>query len=33
MTTFTHVPVLKQRCLDLLAPAISSQGAVLVDAT
>lgn len=33
MTTFSHVPVLKQRCLDLLSPAISSDGAVLVDAT
>lgn len=33
MTTFSHVPVLKQRCLDLLAPAISVDGAVLVDAT
>lgn len=33
MTTYSHVPVLKQRCLDLLAPAISGDGAVLVDAT
>lgn len=33
MTTFSHVPVLKQRCLDLLAPAINTDGAVLVDAT
>ena len=33
MPTFTHVPVLQQRCLDLLSPAISADGAVLVDAT
>lgn len=33
MTTFSHVPVLKQRCLDLLAPALTDAGAVLVDAT
>ncbi len=33
MSTFTHVPVLRQRCLDLLAPAISLDNAVLVDAT
>ena len=33
MSTFTHTPVLRQRCLDLLSPAISSDGAVLVDAT
>jgi 16S rRNA (cytosine1402-N4)-methyltransferase len=33
MPTFTHVPVLQQRCLDLLSPAISVDGAVLVDAT
>ena len=28
-----HVPVLAARCLDLLAPAIEREGAVLVDAT
>jgi 16S rRNA (cytosine1402-N4)-methyltransferase len=33
MATFTHVPVLQQRCLDLLAPAISADDAILVDAT
>ena len=33
MTAFAHVPVLRQRCLDLLAPAISADGAILVDAT
>jgi 16S rRNA (cytosine1402-N4)-methyltransferase len=33
MTTFSHIPVLKQRCLDLLAPSVSEPGAVFVDAT
>ena len=28
-----HVPVLAERCLDLLAPALDQVGAVLVDAT
>ncbi|MPV37082.1 16S rRNA (cytosine(1402)-N(4))-methyltransferase RsmH [Georgenia subflava] len=28
-----HVPVLAQRCLDLLAPAVGAPGAVLIDAT
>ena len=28
-----HVPVLLERCLDLLAPAVDHPGAVLVDAT
>lgn len=28
-----HVPVLAERCLDLLAPALDREGAVLVDAT
>ncbi|HLS72407.1 MAG TPA: 16S rRNA (cytosine(1402)-N(4))-methyltransferase RsmH [Actinomycetaceae bacterium] len=28
-----HVPVLADRCLDLLAPALADPGAVLVDAT
>ncbi|MFS0705148.1 16S rRNA (cytosine(1402)-N(4))-methyltransferase RsmH [Cellulomonas sp. 179-A 9B4 NHS] len=28
-----HVPVLLQRCLDLLAPALAEPGAVMVDAT
>lgn len=28
-----HVPVLLQRCLDLLAPALAEPGAVVVDAT
>ena len=33
MTAYSHVPVLEQRCLDLLAPAISHEGAIMVDAT
>ena len=33
MTTYSHVPVLEQRCLDLLAPAFDVAGAVMVDAT
>ena len=28
-----HVPVLLEQCLDLLAPALDHEGAVLVDAT
>ncbi|MBU4335375.1 MAG: 16S rRNA (cytosine(1402)-N(4))-methyltransferase RsmH [Actinobacteria bacterium] len=28
-----HIPVLLERCLDLLAPAVAGPGAVLVDAT
>ncbi|UFU05129.1 16S rRNA (cytosine(1402)-N(4))-methyltransferase RsmH [Ruania halotolerans] len=28
-----HLPVLAQRCLDLLEPAVNSPGAVLIDAT
>ncbi|MDD9207662.1 16S rRNA (cytosine(1402)-N(4))-methyltransferase RsmH [Georgenia sp. 10Sc9-8] len=28
-----HIPVLAERCLDLLAPALEQRGAVLVDAT
>ncbi|WP_418606920.1 16S rRNA (cytosine(1402)-N(4))-methyltransferase RsmH [Georgenia sp. SUBG003] len=28
-----HVPVLLERCLDLLAPAVGGAGAVLIDAT
>ena len=31
--SFVHVPVLEQRCLELLAPAVAAEGAVLVDAT
>ncbi|MGA5700285.1 16S rRNA (cytosine(1402)-N(4))-methyltransferase RsmH [Peterkaempfera bronchialis] len=29
----THVPVMLQRCLDVLAPALTAPGAVVVDAT
>src|SRR5699024_713506 len=32
-TPARHVPVLAQRCLDLLAPAVQADGAVLIDAT
>lgn len=32
-TASRHVPVLADRCLDLLAPALERDGAVLVDAT
>src|SRR5699024_2413254 len=32
-TAERHVPVLAERCLDLLAPAVERPGAVLVDAT
>ncbi len=31
--TAVHVPVLAERCLDLLAPAVEEPGAVLIDAT
>ena len=31
--SFTHVPVLQQRCLDLLAPALQSADSIFVDAT
>lgn len=31
--TEIHVPVLRDRCLDLLAPALEQDGAVLIDAT
>jgi 16S rRNA (cytosine1402-N4)-methyltransferase len=33
MSADRHVPVLLERCLELLAPAIEAPGAVLVDAT
>ncbi|WP_022916931.1 16S rRNA (cytosine(1402)-N(4))-methyltransferase RsmH [Ruania albidiflava] len=32
-TSARHTPVLAQRCLDLLAPAVQADGAVLIDAT
>ncbi|ANW20619.1 16S rRNA (cytosine(1402)-N(4))-methyltransferase RsmH [Streptomyces clavuligerus] len=33
MSNTRHVPVMLQRCLDLLAPALESPGAVVVDCT
>ncbi|TXK17844.1 16S rRNA (cytosine(1402)-N(4))-methyltransferase RsmH [Homoserinibacter sp. GY 40078] len=33
MTDRLHIPVLLERCLELLAPALASPGAVVVDAT
>ena len=33
MTTPAHVPVLLERCVALLAPALAARGAVVVDAT
>ncbi|MGW7417651.1 16S rRNA (cytosine(1402)-N(4))-methyltransferase RsmH [Streptomyces sp. NPDC054863] len=33
MSQSRHVPVMLQRCLDMLAPAISEPGAVVVDCT
>lgn len=32
-TTPSHVPVMLRRCLDMLAPALAGEGAVVVDAT
>jgi 16S rRNA (cytosine1402-N4)-methyltransferase len=33
MATYQHVPVLQQRCIELLSPALETDGAVLIDAT
>ncbi|MBI5161918.1 MAG: 16S rRNA (cytosine(1402)-N(4))-methyltransferase RsmH [Micrococcales bacterium] len=33
MEAFSHIPVLLARCVELLAPALERDGAVLVDAT
>lgn len=33
MTIYSHTPVLLERCIDLLEPAISAPGALVVDAT
>jgi 16S rRNA (cytosine1402-N4)-methyltransferase len=33
MTTYTHTPVLKDRCRELLAPALTDDGALVIDAT
>jgi 16S rRNA (cytosine1402-N4)-methyltransferase len=33
MATYQHTPVLRDRCIELLAPALGTQGAVLIDGT
>ncbi len=33
MATFQHLPVLRDRCIELLGPALESDGAVLIDGT
>ena len=33
MLNFDHVPVMRSRCLELLAPALKGDGAIFVDAT
>ena len=33
MSEFTHIPVLRRRCLDLLSPALTGENAILIDAT
>ena len=33
MATYQHIPVMRDRCIDLLAPALESPGAVLIDGT
>ena len=33
MATFQHIPVLRDRCIELLGPAIEHDGAVLIDGT
>jgi len=33
MATYQHIPVLLERCIELLAPALEAQGAVLIDGT
>ncbi|MCX6404765.1 MAG: 16S rRNA (cytosine(1402)-N(4))-methyltransferase, partial [Actinobacteria bacterium] len=33
MLKFEHVPVMQDRCLELLAPALENSEAVFVDAT
>ncbi len=33
MATYQHIPVMLERCIDLLAPAFDEQGAVLIDGT
>lgn len=33
MATFQHIPVMQDRCIELLAPALEGDGAVLIDGT
>jgi len=33
MATYQHIPVLRDRCIELLAPALDNDGAVLIDGT
>ena len=33
MATYQHIPVMQDRCIELLAPALEVDGAVLIDAT
>jgi 16S rRNA (cytosine1402-N4)-methyltransferase len=33
MATYQHIPVMRDRCIELLAPALESDGAVLIDGT
>jgi len=33
MSEFAHIPVLRRRCLDLLAPGLQAEGSILIDAT
>jgi 16S rRNA (cytosine1402-N4)-methyltransferase len=33
MATYQHIPVLRDRCIELLAPALETPGAVLIDGT
>ena len=33
MTTYEHIPVMRDRVLELLGPALGHEGALLVDAT
>jgi len=33
MATYQHIPVMQERCIELLGPALETDGAVLIDAT
>jgi 16S rRNA (cytosine1402-N4)-methyltransferase len=33
MATYTHTPVLLDRCIELIAPAVDAEGSLVVDAT